>query len=195
MKRYILLLLITVIIISCATPKLVPTRFDNPIFNGILDGQTKFRRKIKLYPNYISDLSRGFDEKCEFLVQDEKAVMLKCDLVKYDLKDSDLYQLYYAKFKSYGMKYCVVFRCDYTIKNGYIEHIGMGYAMPESFYSSVQNCDGEVQKPYGLYEYLPNCMEVLRDKKWYKYIPAKMPEDLSRWEDPDRKDKEKYEIF
>ena len=68
-----------------------------------------------------------------------------------------------------------------------------------NFWSS-RGIDGEVclmRSPLTHYseinvENLANTEEM---KKWYKYIPAKMPEDLSRWEDPDRKDKEKYEIF
>ena len=171
--RKLLPIIIILLITSCVHKK-TPVKFDNPIFNSVLESANKFESMYKIYPTYINDLTVNSDNRCEFLDQDEHAVFMVTKKTIHG-KQRDRYHLFVSNFK-YPRNYyketrCEVDYCSFFIDDGKLRD----YA---SYWPYRAKSEG--YKDYPEFDWQPetqtNCLQELIDRGWDKYIPVEIPQ-------------------
>ncbi len=171
--RKLLPIIIILLITSCVHKK-TPVKFDNPIFNSVLESANKFESMYKIYPTYINDLTVNSDDRCEFLDQDERAVFMVTKKTIHG-KQRDRYHLFVSNFK-YPRNYyketrCEVDYCSFFIDDGKLRD----YTSYWPYSAKSEAC-----KDYPEYDWKSkirtNCLQELLDRGWDKYIPVEIPQ-------------------
>ena len=166
-----------------------PQKFQNPIFNDMLysGGNKSFSHDVKVTPTSITDYDTSQTSGvCEYLIEDEKGFMLKCEYPDF-IKGYVTYEMYYARYQTdwtevNGGKWCNVWNCSFEVEDGIIQALGVN--APNSHYSKVYNCAGEQDR----WEDFPiggpkmNCLDELKERGWEKYIPGKWVKKVNTWQ-------------
>ena len=172
MKK-LLPIIIMLLITSCVHKK-TPVKFDNPIFNSVLESDNKFESMYKIYPTYINDLTVNSDDRCEFLDQDEHAVFMVTKKTIHGTQ-YDRYHLFVSNFK-YPRNYyketrCEVDYCTFEVVEGRFEY----HANNLPYRAKSEAC-----KDYPEFNWQSkirtNCLQELIDRGWDKYIPVEIPQ-------------------
>jgi len=171
-----LLPIFMILLITSCVHKKTPVKFDNPIFNSVLESANKFNGIFRIYPNYINNLGVrvNSDNRCEFLDQDEHAVfMVTKDTIHGE--QADTYHLFVSNFK-YPRNYyketrCEVDYCMFFIDDGKLRYSGSYWP----FSAKSEGC-----KDYPEFNWKSkiqtNCLQELLDRGWDKYIPVEIPQ-------------------
>ena len=169
----------------------VPEKFQNPVFNDMLysNGNRIFSHDIKVTPTGIKDYDdEQMDATCEYIAEDEKGFLLKCNYPKFlDGDPYELYEMFYARYQVDftnigGNKECSVWNCSFKVKNGKIEALGPN--APTSHSSKVYNCANEKDrwKDFKYSGPKMNCLDELKERGWEKYIPGKWEKKVNTWQ-------------
>ena len=168
-----------------------PEKFQNPIFNNKLysGGKKVFSHDILITPTYITDYDdNDSDAKCEYITEDEKGILLKCNYFKLlGSIDYIVYEMFYARYKTDwtsvdGTKQCNVWNCSYEVKEGKIE--AQGANAPSALESEIYNCAEEKDSFHDFPTGGPkmNCLDELKLRGWDKYIPGKWIKKINTWQ-------------
>ncbi len=171
-----LLPIFTILLITSCVHKKTPVKFDNPIFNSVLESANKFKSMYKIYPNYINDLTVNSDDRCEFLDQDEHAVFM---VTKKTIRGEqyDRYHLFVSNLKYFihdsQETLCEVDHCTFEVVDGHFEY--HNNYLP--YRARSEGC-----KDYPEINWLKmkttNCLQELLDRGWDKYIPVPIPQHI-----------------
>ena len=169
-----LLPIIIILLITSCVHKKTPVKFDNPIFNSVLESDNKFESMYKIYPNYINDLTVNSDDRCEFLDQDEHAVFMVTKKTIHGTQ-YDRYHLFVSNFKYpiiyYKETRCRVDYCTFEVVEGRFEY----HANNLPYRAKSEAC-----KDYPEFNWQSkirtNCLQELLDRGWDKYIPVEIPQ-------------------
>lgn len=174
MKK-LLPIFIMLLITSCVHKK-TPVKFDNPIFNSVLESANQFRHVYKIYPNYLNDLTLNYDSECEFLDQDEHAIFM---VTKKTIRgeQADRYHLFVSNLRYprdyYKETLCEVDYCMFDVVDGKLRYSGSYWP----FRAKSEGC-----KDYPEINWLKmkttNCLQELLDRGWDKYIPVPIPQNI-----------------
>ena len=171
-----LLPIIIILLITSCVHKKTPVKFDNPIFNSVLESESKFNGIFRIYPNYINNLGVrvNSDDRCEFLDQDEHAVFM----VTKDTSHGTQYDRYHlfvsnSKYFSYydNEFYCDVDYCSFFIDDGKLRD-DLSYW---PFSAKSEGCKDYPEFNWQS-EIQTNCLQELIDRGWDKYIPVEIPQ-------------------
>lgn len=171
-----LLPIFMILLITSCMHKKTPVKFDNPIFNSVLESANKFKSMYKIYPNYINNLTIDYDHRCEFLDQDEHAVfMVTKDTIHG--KQRDTYHFFVSNLKYFihdsqetlcEVDYCMFFVDDGKLRDG-------GSYWP--FRAKSEGCKDYPEFDWDSYEQT-NCLQELLDRGWDKYISVPIPQNI-----------------
>ena len=169
-----LLPIFMILLITSCMHKKTPVKFDNPIFNSVLESANKFESMYKIYPTYINDLTVNSDNRCEFLDQDEHAVFMVTKKTIHG-KQRDRYHLFVSNFK-YPRNYYKETRCEVDYCSFFI-YYGKLRDYTSYWPDSAQS---EACKDYPEYDWKSkirtNCLQELLDRGWDKYITVEIPQ-------------------
>ena len=183
MQKYLLLILLLTAIPVRAENVPAPDKFKNPIFNNTIYSENyKSSHDSEVTPTYIKDVRckvkggiycnhPGADERCEYITEDDKAILLKCQYVS--ISNLSHYVMLVAKYKmvfSPSRTACFVWRCSFDTGNGFIDNYNSALMRSE-----YPNCDDEEE--YDHYKHDVRCSEELKARGWDKYLNAKWRED------------------
>ena len=171
-----LLPIFMILLITSCMHKKTPVKFDNPIFNSVLESANKFKGVYKIYPNYINKLGSRSDYRCEFLDQDEHAVfMVTKDTIHGE--QADIYHLFVSNLRYprdyYKETLCEVDHCTFEIVDGRFEYLD-NY-LP--YRAKSEECKDYPEFDWHNHEQT-NCLQELLDRGWDKYISVTIPQNI-----------------
>ena len=171
-----LLPIFIILLITSCVHKNTPVKFDNPIFNSVLESENKFKSMYRIYPNYINDLTVNSDDKCEFLDQDEHAAFMVTEDTIHG-KQYDTYHLFVSNLKYFEYynkeTRCEVDYCIFRVVDGKLDFDN--YYLPYSTRS--ERCKDYPEIDWNSYEET-NCLQELLDRGWDKYISVEIPQHI-----------------
>lgn len=149
-----------------------PLKFKNPSFNEDMLRNNDYKYFYRITPTGITNLSHAlYNSECEFITEDDEALFLKC---RYD---NDTYYQMMISIDRYYFHYwgkCPVLGCSYIVDRGSIDIYGK-QDTGQIFWSNNTNCEmGKIDQSKRF-----NCMDLLKERGWDKYIPATMPQDTT----------------
>ena len=171
-----LLPIFMILLITSCVHKKTPVKFDNPIFNSVLESENQFRHVYKIYPTYLNDLTLNYDSECEFLDQDEHAVfMVTKDTIRGE--QADTYHFFVSNLR-YPKKYyketlCEVDYCMFFVDDGKLDFDN--YYLPYRVKS--EECKDYPEFDWHNQEQT-NCLQELLDRGWDKYISVPIPQNI-----------------
>lgn len=144
-----------------------PLKFRNPLFNEDMRRDNEYKYYYRVTPTGITDLSHGlYNSECEFITEDDEALFLKC---RYG--NDTYYQMMISVNRYYYYSHqCMILGCSYIADRGFIRIFGKRYS-GQTFWSNSTNCDRGID-----YKRNFDCMHLLKERGWDKYIPATMPQ-------------------
>jgi len=171
-----LLPIFMILLITSCMHKKTPVKFDNPIFNSVLESANQFRHVYKIYPTYLNDLTLNYDSECEFLDQDEHAVfMVTKDTIHGE--QADTYHFFVSNLRYprdyYKETLCEVDYCMFFVDDGKLRY-SEGYW---PFRAKSEGCKDYPEFDWNSHEQT-NCLQELLDRGWDKYISVPIPQNI-----------------
>ena len=162
--------------VTACVYKKTPIKFDNPVFNAVLESANKFKSMYKIYPNYINDLTINSDDRCEFLDQDEHAVLMVTKDTIHG-KQYDMYHFFVSNYRYpkhyYTETRCRVDYCIFVINNG--KFINDNSYAP--YRAKSEECKNYPEFNWQWPEQT-NCLQELLDRGWDKHISVEIPQSI-----------------
>ena len=171
-----LLPIFMILLITSCVHKKTPVKFDNPIFNSVLESANKFKGVYKIYPNYINKLGSRSDYRCEFLDQDEHAVfMVTKDTIRGE--QADTYHFFVSNLR-YPKKYYKETLCEVDYFMFFVDDGKLDF---DNYYLPYR-VKSEECKDYPEFDWhnheQTNCLQELLDRGWDKYISVTIPQNI-----------------
>ena len=165
-----------ILLITSCMHKKTPVKFDNPIFNSVLESDNKFKGVYKIYPNYINKLGSRSDYRCEFLDQDEHAVFMVTKKIIHG-KQRDTYHFFVSNLR-YPKKYYKETLCEVDYFMFFVDDGKLDF---DNYYLPYR-VKSEECKDYPEFDWhnqeQTNCLQELLDRGWDKYISVPIPQNI-----------------